>query len=160
MTLVDTGENSMTGGRLKRVRDYVDSDFCFTYGDGLSDLDINAEIEFHRSHGKLATVCAVQPPGRFGVLEICDERVVSFSEKINQGSSFINGGFFILSPKVIDFIDGDDTSWEREPLERLAAEGELRAYHHASFGSQWILCVKHILKVLETGSTGNWWLSV
>lgn len=134
VTLVDTGEGSMTGGRLKRVRNYLgDEDFCFTYGDGVASVDIGKLIEFHRQHGKLATVTAVQPPGRFGVLGIEDELVREFYEKPKGEGGWINGGFFVLSPKVVDYIDGDQTSWEQEPMNRLAREGNLAAYHHDGF---------------------------
>ena len=134
VTLVDTGDESMTGGRLKRVREYIDNDtFCFTYGDGVANLDISAEIEFHRSHGRLATVCAVQPPGRYGAL-ICDgTEVAGFEEKPPGDGAWINGGFFVLEPKVIDYIKDDGTSWEGEPLKRIAAEGQLQAFYHDKF---------------------------
>jgi glucose-1-phosphate cytidylyltransferase len=135
ITLVDTGETTLTGGRLKRVRQYLNPDesFCFTYGDGLSDIDINASIAFHRSHGKLATVSAVRPPGRYGALEIEGAMVKSFVEKPPGDNAFINGGFFVLNPPVIDRIEGDDTSWEATPLEALAADGQLAAYRHSGF---------------------------
>jgi glucose-1-phosphate cytidylyltransferase len=134
VTLVDTGENTMTGGRLKRVRDYLgDEDFCFTYGDGLSDVNIRRLIEFHRSQGTLATVTATQPTGRFGAMQMEEYRVTHFQEKPKGDGSWINGGFFVLSPKVVDFIDGDNSIWEREPLENLAAEGQLSAYLHDGF---------------------------
>ncbi|MFJ4157064.1 MULTISPECIES: glucose-1-phosphate cytidylyltransferase [Pseudomonas] len=135
ITLVDTGAETMTGGRLKRVAPYLNGEtFCLTYGDGLSNIDISAEVEFHRQHGKLATVAAVQPPGRFGVLNI-DERnnVSSFEEKPSDEIGWINGGFFVLEPSVIDYIDGDATSWEREPLMNLARDGQLSAFHHHGF---------------------------
>ncbi len=134
VTLVDTGENTMTGGRLRRVREYLgDGDFCFTYGDGVGNVDIAATIDFHRQHGKLATVTAMQPPGRFGSLETSGDAVLGFQEKPQGDGSWVNGGFFVLSPKVIDLIGGDQTSWEREPCERLAKEGELRVYRHRGF---------------------------
>lgn len=135
ITLVDTGPDTMTGGRLKRVAPYLgDETFCLTYGDGLSDIDIGAELAFHRSHGKLATVAAVQPPGRFGVLNIDgNSSVSSFEEKPSDEIGWINGGFFVLDPKVIDYIDGDSTSWEREPLSNLARDGHLAAFRHAGF---------------------------
>lgn len=135
VTLVDTGEETLTGGRLMRVAEYVrDEDaFCFTYGDGVSDLDISREIAFHKQHGKLATVTAVQPPGRYGALQLQRERVVGFSEKPRGDGGLINGGFFVLSPKCIDFIDGDQSSWEGEPLARLAADGQLMAFEHEGF---------------------------
>ena len=135
VTLVDTGEETMTGGRLKRVARYLVQEelFCFTYGDGLADLDITTEIAFHRAHGRLATVAAVQPPGRYGALDVDGDRVRGFQEKPQGDGGWINGGFFVLSPKVLDYIEGDHTGWEREPLERLAAEDQLRAFRHTGF---------------------------
>jgi glucose-1-phosphate cytidylyltransferase len=134
VTLVDTGDNTETGGRLKRVLRYVDDeDFCFTYGDGVADIDITALIDFHRRQGILATVTAVQPPGRFGALEVVEERIRGFEEKPAGDGAWINGGFFVLSPKVGDYIDGDETIWERAPVERLASEGQLAPYHHTGF---------------------------
>jgi glucose-1-phosphate cytidylyltransferase len=134
VTLVDTGEDTMTGGRLRRVLPYVgDEDFCFTYGDGVTDLDITALVEFHRGQGTLATVTAVQPPGRFGALETAGERVSAFVEKPHGDGAWINGGFFVLSPKVGDYIEGDGSVWEREPLERLARDGQLSAYRYEGF---------------------------
>jgi glucose-1-phosphate cytidylyltransferase len=134
VTLVDTGDETQTGGRLKRVRDYLDDeDFCFTYGDGVSDLDMTALIEFHRAQDVLATVTAVQPPGRFGALELERDRVRAFHEKPHGDGGWINGGFFVLSPKVVEYIEGDRIPWEREPMERLAAEGQLAPYVHEGF---------------------------
>ncbi|WP_430010298.1 glucose-1-phosphate cytidylyltransferase [Methylophaga lonarensis] len=134
VTLVDTGENTMTGGRLERVKDYLgNEDFCLTYGDGVAALDITKLIEFHKRHGLLATVTAVQPSGRFGAMEIGGDQVLQFQEKPKGDGSWINGGFFVLSPKVIDYIDGDDSIWEREPLERLASDGQLAAYKHDGY---------------------------
>jgi len=133
VTLVDTGENTQTGGRLKRVSDYIDGDFCMTYGDGLSSVDIHASIEFHKHHGKLATLTAVQPPGRFGALDIDGNQINSFLEKPQGEGGWVNGGFFVLNPKVIDYIDGDETLWERDPLESLAKVGQLRSYFHSGF---------------------------
>ncbi len=134
ITLVDTGENTMTGGRLKRVQNYLgDDDFCFTYGDGVGSIDIGRLIEFHRNEGRLATLTATQQPGRFGALEVDNHKILSFQEKPKGDGAWINGGFFVLSPKVIDYIDGDSTSWEKEPLERLAKEGQLSAFHHNGF---------------------------
>ncbi len=134
VTLVDTGDETMTGGRLRRVHRYLgDEDFCFTYGDGVSDIDIAATLEFHRRHGKLATITATQPPGRFGALEFQGHAVQSFLEKPQGDGGWINGGFFVLSPKVIDYIHDDSTVWEKEPLERLANGGELQAYFHHGF---------------------------
>jgi len=134
VTLVDTGELTMTGGRLKRVRDYLDDeDFCFTYGDGVGDIDIRRLVAFHRQQGKLATLTATQPPGRFGALNLRGHQIVGFQEKPQGDGGWINGGFFVLSPKVIDYIDGDATLWEREPMERLAQEGQFSAYLHRGF---------------------------
>jgi glucose-1-phosphate cytidylyltransferase len=135
ITLVDTGEATLTGGRLKRVRNYLDPGelFCFTYGDGLSDLDIRSTIAFHREHGKLATVTAVRPPGRFGALEIDGLVVKSFVEKPPGDNVYINGGFFVLDPAVIDWIEDDNTYWESAPLEALARHAQLCAYRHSGF---------------------------
>ena len=135
ITLVDTGETTMTGGRLRQVAEYVkDEDaFCFTYGDGLSDVDISATIEFHRSHKRSATLMATYPPGRFGALEIQSDQVTSFKEKPRGDGAMINGGFFVLSPKVITYIEGNSSIWEQEPLNMLAYEGQLMAYEHHGF---------------------------
>jgi glucose-1-phosphate cytidylyltransferase len=138
VTLIDTGLNTMTGGRLKRVREHLDDEaFFFTYGDGLSDVDLDALLHFHRGQGGLATLTAVQPPGRFGAFTLVDgqTRVHQFREKPHGDAeaAWINGGFFVLEPGVIDYIDGDDTVWEREPMELLAKSGELSAYRHAGF---------------------------
>jgi glucose-1-phosphate cytidylyltransferase len=135
VTLVDTGEETMTGGRLKRVAEYVRGEeaFCFTYGDGLSNVDIRASIAFHRAHGKLATVTAVTPPGRYGALERSGEQVVGFTEKPRGDGGLINGGFFVLAPKCIDLIEGDHVSWEGSPLTQLAVAGQLMAYEHRGF---------------------------
>ena len=135
VTLVDTGEETMTGGRLKRVADYVRGEeaFCFTYGDGVADIDITHEVAFHRQHGKWATVAAVQPPGRYGALQMAGERVAGFSEKPRGDGGLINGGFFVLSPKCLDLIEGDQASWEGEPLTRLAELGQLMAFSHQGF---------------------------
>lgn len=134
VTLVDTGENTMTGGRLKRVSKYLDKDdFCFTYGDGVGDVNIASLLEFHKKHNRLATLTATQVPGRFGQLHLEENKVTSFKEKPLGDGGWINGGFFVLSPKVIDYIDGDSTLWEREPMERLAAAGELSAFFHRGF---------------------------
>jgi glucose-1-phosphate cytidylyltransferase len=134
VTLVDTGEDTMTGGRVKRVLPYVgDETFCMTYGDGLADLDIRALIAFHREHGKLATVTAVQPPGRFGALEIDGGAVSSFQEKPRGDGAWTNGGFFVLEPGVGGYIDGDTTIWEQAPMRGLAADGQLAAFRHQGF---------------------------
>lgn len=134
VTLIDTGEASQTGGRLKRVQRYIgDSTFCFTYGDGVADVDLKALLAHHRSQGLAATVTAVRPPGRFGALEIAGERVAGFNEKPAGDGGRINGGFFVLEPRVFDYLEGDATVWEHEPLERLAREGQLAAYCHEGF---------------------------
>ncbi len=134
VTLVDTGEDTMTGGRLKRVRSYLgEEDFCFTYGDGVSDVNIRKLIEFHKQQRALATITAAQPPGRFGALVTHQNRVLRFEEKPHGDGGWINGGFFVLSPKTIGYIDGDHTLWEREPLETLAKEGNLSAFLHKGF---------------------------
>ena len=135
VTLVDTGDDTLTGGRLKRVADYVKDEeaFCFTYGDGVADIDISAAITFHKRHGKWATVTAVQPPGRYGALRMNGKQVASFTEKPRGDGGLINGGFFILSPKCLEVIAGDQSSWEAESLIRLAAEGQLMAFEHDSF---------------------------
>ena len=134
VTLVDTGENTQTGGRLRRVRDYLDDGtFCFTYGDGLSNVDIGASIRFHREQKRLATLTAVQPAGRFGALDIVDKRITRFEEKPQGDGSWINGGFFVLEPAVLEHIDSDATVWEREPLEQLARDGQLSAFTHRGF---------------------------
>jgi|TARA_B100000768_G_C11268035_1_gene372008 glucose-1-phosphate cytidylyltransferase len=135
ITLIDTGESTLTGGRLKRVASYLENEeaFCFTYGDGLSDIDISKSIEFHRSHGKLATVSAVTPPGRYGALDLNGDEVKGFTEKPQGDGAVINGGFFVLSPKVIDLIAADHTSWENEPLSRLAKNNDLMAFKHDGF---------------------------
>ncbi len=136
VTLIDTGENTMTGGRLKRVSRYIENEeaFCFTYGDGVSNVDIKKSINFHQKHGKLATITSVQPPGRYGAIE-CDNNneVIGFAEKPRGDGGLINGGFFVLSPKVLDQIESDQTSWENEPLSNLAAMGEVMAFMHKGF---------------------------
>ncbi|PPJ47896.1 glucose-1-phosphate cytidylyltransferase [Rhizobium sp. KAs_5_22] len=135
VTLVDTGENSMTGGRLRRVADYLKDEeaFCFTYGDGLCDVDIGATVRFHKSHGRQATVTAVRPPARFGALKLDGDTVEGFVEKPEGEGGFINGGFFVLDPKCIDRIADDSTSWEAEPLSGLANDGQLKAFFHTGF---------------------------
>jgi glucose-1-phosphate cytidylyltransferase len=135
VTLIDTGDETMTGGRLKRAEDFVKDEeaFCFTYGDGVADIDIMELIKFHKQHGKQATVTAVQPPGRYGALKMDGKKVVSFIEKPGGDGGRINGGFFVLSPKCLDYIDGDATPWESAPLVRLASNGELIAFEHEGF---------------------------
>ncbi len=136
VTLVDTGELTLTGGRIKRVRDFIgDETFFLTYGDGVGNIDIQQSLEFHRQHGKLATLTAVQPPGRFGafILDGDNPAIQRFHEKPEGGNAWINGGYFVLEPDVIDYIEGDSTTWEQEPMERLANEQQLNAFRHAGF---------------------------
>lgn len=135
VTLVDTGDDTMTGGRLKRVADYVKDEaaFCFTYGDGVADIDVSAQLAFHRQHGKIATVTAVQPPGRYGALKMDNDAVRGFIEKPQGDGGWINGGFFVLSPRCLAFIDDDASSWEGAALSRLAAQDQLMAYRHRGF---------------------------
>jgi glucose-1-phosphate cytidylyltransferase len=134
VTLVDTGEGTLTGGRILRVLKYLhDEEFCLTYGDGVGDIDVTSLVSMHREHGKLATVTAVRTPGRFGTLRIDDGIVSKFEEKPVGDGGWINGGFFVLSPGIVDYIDGDGTSWEREPMDRLSVEGQLMAYQHGGF---------------------------
>ncbi len=134
VTLVDTGENTLTGGRLKRVRKYIgDESFCLTYGDGIADINIGALVDFHKKHGNKATVTAIQPPGRYGALNLNGSIVSSFQEKPAGDGAWINGGFFVLEPSVLDIIEGDETSWESTPLVKLAAQGDLHAYLHKGF---------------------------
>jgi glucose-1-phosphate cytidylyltransferase len=135
VTLVDTGDETMTGGRLKRAASHLEGHepFCFTYGDGVADVDITRQIEFHRSHGKLATVTAVQPPGRYGALDMNGTMVQGFLEKPKGDGGWINGGFFVVSPRCLDYIKGDATSWESEPLTQLARDGQLAAFEHRGF---------------------------
>ena len=135
VTLIDTGDDTLTGGRLKRVSSYIkdELEFCFTYGDGVSDIDIGALITFHRQHGKSATVTAVQPPGRYGALDRVGNQVTGFTEKPRGEGGFINGGFFVLSPKCLDLLKDDQTTWEADPLVELAKQGELMCYEHRGF---------------------------
>lgn len=134
VTMVETGDNTMTGGRLKSVRPYLDDEeFCFTYGDGVANIDLTDLIRWHRQHGCLATVTAIRPPGRFGALTLDNDNVTAFDEKPKGDGSWINGGFFVLSPKTIDLIAGSDTVWENEPLRKLAQDGDLKAYRHEGF---------------------------
>lgn len=134
VTIVDTGDSTMTGGRLKRVREYLnDEPFCFTYGDGVGDVNITESIAFHKAEGRKATLTGVQPPGRFGALDIEGSRVNSFQEKPDGDGNWINGGFFVLEPSVIDLINDDSTIWERKPLEALAQAGQLGIYKHSGF---------------------------
>ena len=159
VTLVDTGEETMTGGRLKRVHDYVKNEeaFCFTYGDGLADIDIKAEINFHKSHGKWATVAAVQPPGRYGALQISGQQVTGFTEKPRGDGGLINGGFFVLSPKCLELIAGDTTSWESQPLSELADTGQLMSFSHTGFWQPMdTLRDKNLLEELWTSGKAPW----
>lgn len=159
VTLVDTGDASMTGGRLKRVAEYVKNDeaFLFTYGDGVSDVNIRDTIDFHLSHGKLATLTATFPPGRFGALDIQNKQIRSFKEKPKGDGAMINGGFFVLNPKVIDLISSDASIWEQEPLMTLAEQGELMAYEHAGFWQPMdTLRDKHYLEGLWESGKAPW----
>lgn len=159
VTLVDTGENTMTGGRLRRVAEYLRNEdaFCFTYGDGVADVDITALTDFHGSHGKLATVTAVQPPGRYGALDLDGSAVRGFIEKPRGEGGWINGGFFVLSPKVLELIANDATSWEQEPLSRLAASDQLRAFEHAGFWQPMdTLREKNLLEDLWARNAAPW----
>jgi glucose-1-phosphate cytidylyltransferase len=135
ITLVDTGEHTMTGGRVKRIKNFINDgeDFCLTYGDGLANIDIKKLIDFHQKHRKLATVTSVYPPGRFGAVEIKESQVVSFIEKPYGEGGFINGGFFVINSKALNYIEGDNTIWEKEPLNNLAIDGELMAFKHKEF---------------------------
>ncbi|AMR81964.1 glucose-1-phosphate cytidylyltransferase [Cupriavidus nantongensis] len=158
VTLVDTGEHTMTGGRMKRVRQYLDNEtFCFTYGDGVSDVDIRALLNFHLSHGKAATVTAIQPPGRYGALDVAGSHVRSFQEKPAGDGAWINGGFFVLEPSVIDLVCDDSTVWESEPMMRLAAQGSLQAYRHSGFWQAMdTLRDKNLLEHLWAGGNPPW----
>jgi glucose-1-phosphate cytidylyltransferase len=159
VTLVNTGDDTQTGGRLKRVGKYLvgEDDFCLTYGDGLADIDVAKSIEFHKRHGKLVTMSAVQPGGRWGSLVRDGDKVTAFREKPAGDGAWVNGGFFVLSPKVLDYIEGDKTAWEREPLERLAEEGNLHAYHHTGFWQPMdTLRDKMQLEALWQGGAAPW----
>ncbi|MCZ4330199.1 glucose-1-phosphate cytidylyltransferase [Castellaniella denitrificans] len=159
VTLVDTGEDTLTGGRLRRVRDYVREEeaFCFTYGDGVSDVDIGASVRFHQRHGRLATVTAVQPPGRYGALRRDGDLVAGFTEKPRGDGGLINGGFFVLSPKCLDRIESDQTSWEGEPLMSLARDGQLMAFEHNGFWQPMdTLREKNLLEDLWVSGQAPW----
>jgi len=158
VTLVDTGENTMTGGRIKRVRSYVDDgDFCLTYGDGVGNVDIRKLIAFHREQKTLATLTATQPPGRFGALSIANSRVVNFEEKPAGDGAWVNGGFFVCSPQVFEYIEDDQTVWEREPMEKLAREGQLSTYlHHGFWQPVDTLRDKNYLQELWNGGSPPW----
>jgi glucose-1-phosphate cytidylyltransferase len=164
VTLIDTGLDTMTGGRLRRIRSYLDDEtFCLTYGDGVSDVPISDLVAFHQAQGALATLTAVQPPGRFGALTLHqgEDRIAHFMEKPSNGDggdeAWINGGYFVLEPEAIDFIDGDATVWEREPMERLAREGQLAAYRHQGFWQPMdTLRDKHLLEDLWERGEAPW----
>jgi len=159
VTLVDTGEETMTGGRLKRVAEHVAGEeaFCFTYGDGVADIDIGALTRFHRQHGKLATITAVQPPGRYGALALDGAAVRGFAEKPPGDGGWINGGFFVLSPRCIEMIEADQTPWESEPLTRLATEGQLMAFEHSGFWQPMdTLREKNLLEQLWLSGKAPW----
>jgi len=159
VTLVDTGDDTQTGGRLKRVREYVkdDSVLCFTYGDGLSNVDISASLQFHASHGKMATVTAVAPPGRFGALNLEGTSVKGFAEKPQGEGGLINGGFFVLSPTCLDLIEGDGTPWEAEPMRQLAETGQLEAFQHTGFWQPMdTLREKQMLETLWLNGRAPW----
>ena len=158
VTLVDTGETTNTGGRLRRVQPYLgEEDFCFTYGDGVGDVDISKLVAFHQSEGRLATVTAMQPPGRFGALRVEGNRVVNFAEKPQGDGGWVNGGFFVLSPKVLGYIAGDKTAWEGAPMERLSSERQVSAYlHHGFWQPMDTLREKNQLEALWTGGRAPW----
>jgi glucose-1-phosphate cytidylyltransferase len=159
VTLVDTGDNTQTGGRLKRVKEYIkdEQDFCFTYGDGVSDVDIGASIKFHRQHRRLATVTAVQPPGRYGALERNGNQIIGFIEKPRGDGGRINGGFFVLSPKCLEHIDGDQTAWEGTPLSKLCSLNEIMAFEHQGFWQPMdTLREKNILEELWQSGNAPW----
>ncbi|NMZ42802.1 glucose-1-phosphate cytidylyltransferase [Pseudomonas proteolytica] len=159
VTLVDTGDESMTGGRLRRVAGYVKNEesFCFTYGDGVGDIDISATIDFHKKHGKAATLTATYPPGRFGALDIRQGQVLNFKEKPKGDGAMINGGFFVLKPQVLDYIGDDSCVWEQEPLMTLAADNQLMAYEHQGFWQPMdTLRDKHLLEELWTSGKAPW----
>jgi glucose-1-phosphate cytidylyltransferase len=160
VTLVDTGESTMTGGRLRRVREHIGNDtFCFTYGDGVSDVNITDVIRFHKEQGTLATLTAVQPPGRFGAIALGQgqTKIQSFHEKPEGDGAWVNGGYFVLEPEVIDYIDADSTTWEREPLQKLAQSNQLSAYRHAGFWQPMdTLRDKHYLEDLWKNGKAPW----
>jgi len=158
VTLVDTGQETMTGGRLKRIKEFVENEtFCFTYGDGLSNVNISDLIKFHKNKNTIATVTSVQPPGRFGSVNIQDDKISKFTEKPSGDGNWINGGYFVLEPKVFDYIEGDSTIWEKDPLEKLAKEHQLSAYKHKGF---WLpldtLRDKNHLEELWNSSKAPW----
>jgi len=155
----NTGENTMTGGRLKRVKEYLRNEeaFCFTYGDGVADVNIAAQVAFHREHGKAATITAVQPPGRYGALQLDGTKVTGFTEKPRGDGGLINGGFFVLAPGCIDYIDGDESSWEGKPLAALAAAGQMQAFEHRGFWQPMdTLREKNLLEELWSSGKAPW----
>ncbi|MCX5768449.1 MAG: glucose-1-phosphate cytidylyltransferase [Gemmatimonadetes bacterium] len=156
--LIDTGLNTQTGGRVRRLKEWIGNEtFCLTYGDGVGDVDITALIAFHKSHGKLATVTAVRPPARFGSIALDGDEVRTFAEKTQMSEGWINGGFFVLEPQVLDYIEADETLWERDPLERLASEGQLRAFRHERFWqSMDTLRDVHLLESLWAAGSPPW----
>ena len=160
VTVVDTGEKTMTGGRIKRIRPYLNEEtFCLTYGDGVADIDINELVAFHRKAGALVTVSAVKMPGRFGALRLSpnEDRVRGFREKSNEDADFINGGFFVVEPQAIDYIEGDDSIWEREPLEMLVADGQVAAYRHRGFWQNMdTLRDRHVLEAFWASEKPQW----
>lgn len=159
VTLADTGDKTMTGGRIKRVRHFLDDDepFALTYGDGLADVDVSAQISFHKSHGKLVTMTVVRPPARFGAVAVEQEQVLGFEEKPQASGGLVNGGFFIVEPAAIELIDGDETSWEREPLNRLVERGELAAWAHEGFWQPMdTLRERELLEELWTSGRAPW----
>lgn len=158
VALVDTGQDTMTGGRIKRLAPYLDNKtFMLTWGDGVADVDINRLLEFHRAHGKLATLTAVRPAARYGLLTLDGDCVSKFEEKPQLGEGWINGAYFVLEPGIFDYIDGDETQWEKEPLERLAAEGQLMAYKHTSFWQCMdTLRERHLLESLWKSGKAPW----
>jgi glucose-1-phosphate cytidylyltransferase len=159
VTLVDTGEDTLTGGRLKRVADYINEEeaFCFTYGDGVSDVDIGALVRYHQQHGKLATVTAVLPPGRYGALERSGDQVTEFVEKPRGDGGVINGGFFVLSPRCLELIEGNSSSWEGKPLKDLSSMGEMMAYEHRGFWQPMdTLRDKNMLEELWESGSAPW----
>jgi glucose-1-phosphate cytidylyltransferase len=156
--LIDTGQETMTGGRIKRLAPYMGDDtFMLTWGDGVADINLHELLAFHRAHGKLATLTAVRPPARYGHLSFEGDRIAKFTEKPQLGEGWINGAFFVLEPGVFDYVDGDETQWEREPLERLAADGQLMAYKHNSFWQCMdTLREKHILEIMWQSGQAPW----
>jgi glucose-1-phosphate cytidylyltransferase len=159
VSLVDTGDSSMTGGRLLRVAEYVKNEeaFCFTYGDGVGDIDISATVRFHKAHGKAATLTATYPPGRFGALDLNNQQVVNFNEKPKGDGAMINGGFFVLSPRVLEYLTGDTTVWEQGPLMKLAEDAELMAFEHKGFWQPMdTLRDKHLLEELWSSGRAPW----